>query len=216
MLARTSRNCPGRMKTSRERVNSINLRHECMSHSVQQKQQHQQQKRAGSLGRWFAQHQVTTQHRHGPCGEAMPAQGSGEGQQSLVAEGWQGAHATSMTPMRALSTTAEAYRRGCCPVSLFFLLHCCEDNALSDSDQRKNKYNCCSRALGPTATHAAHPSKHNTVPRVTSMDSLRVIVVEHRAHMQKQQQQLISSLASLACICFAAEQTLAVSEKNII
>ena len=107
MLTRTTRNCPRRIKTSREQVNGINLRHVCISHSVQQ------QKRAGSLGRWFAPHQATTQYTHGPCGEAMPALGRGEGQQSFVAEGWRGAHATSMTPLRVLSTTADAGAVSC-------------------------------------------------------------------------------------------------------
>ena len=35
---------------------------------------------------------------YGPCGEAMPTRGCGEGQQSPAADGWQGADATSMTP----------------------------------------------------------------------------------------------------------------------
>ena len=54
-----------------------------------------------------------------------------------------------------------------CPVSLFFLLHCCEDNTLSIavSEKKGTTWYCCSRALGPAATHAPHRSKHDTAPQ---------------------------------------------------
>ena len=46
-----------------------------------------------------------------------------------------------------------------CLVSLFFLLRC-EDNTQSiEVSKNKIKYYCCSRALGPAATHAPHPNK---------------------------------------------------------
>ena len=93
VLARTTQNCPGRMNTSHEQETSIiYLRHVC-THSVSEKE-------AGSHGRWFATpHQaITISHqRHGPCGEALPTRGCGEGQRSHVVEGWQGADATSLT-----------------------------------------------------------------------------------------------------------------------
>ena len=49
---------------------------------------------------------LLSHQRRGQCGEAIPTRGRREGRQSHASRGWQGADATSMTPPRALSTTA--------------------------------------------------------------------------------------------------------------
>ena len=65
---------------------------------------------AASHGRWFApqpRHYSYLSRKAGPCGEAMPMRGRGEGRQGQAAEGWQGADAATMTtPPCAVPITA--------------------------------------------------------------------------------------------------------------
>ena len=147
MLAETTRKITERIKTSCEQETGIYLRHVC-THSVQH------QKRGGSLSRCFSPNQAATKQKHGPCGEAMPTRGRGEGRQRHVAEGWQGAGATSMIPPRALSTKLPHIDAGAwCPNLLFFLLQ------TPSSGHRKS-----SRALGPAATHAHRTARPTHTP----------------------------------------------------
>ena len=88
MLARTTRNCPGRMNTSPEQETSII---HVTTYSPRVKPH-----------RYTPRHFNNLSRRAAPCGEAMPTRGRGEGQQSHAAEGWQGADATSIRPPCAL------------------------------------------------------------------------------------------------------------------
>ena len=90
MLARTTRTYPGRMNTSPEQQTSI------IYVAYVRTKGH----------RYTPRHYDYLSRKTGPCGEAMPTRGRGEGRQSNAAEGWQGADATSITPPCALSTTA--------------------------------------------------------------------------------------------------------------
>ena len=59
---------------------------------------------------------LLSEQRHGPCGKTMPTRGRREGRKSHEVESWRGADATSMTPPRAVPTTAVCRRgySGCC------------------------------------------------------------------------------------------------------
>ena len=60
---------------------------------------------------------------YGPCGEAMPTRGCGEGQQSHAAEGWQGTDATSMTPRCGVRCRLLQYADAGALCAVFFCCH---------------------------------------------------------------------------------------------